>query len=279
MPHSSEGPSVVPGRRAIRVVGLVGLALSLAVGVMAVGPQPAEAAAKKVVIVVGPVGSNTSYFKSVANEVAVQAAKYGAKVIKIYTPNATWGRVKNAAQGANVFVYLGHGNGWPSPYKPFQRYTKNGLGLNPQLSGGNTKVKYWGEKYVASELKLARNSVVLLMRLCYASGNSEPGKADPTKSVAMQRVDNYGAGFLRTNARIVFAQGYGKSNHIFYSLYKTNRTMKEIFWADPSRTNKYTLTFSSSRTSGMKGILDPYRSSKFYRSVVGELGFKASAWR
>ncbi|MDP8904959.1 MAG: hypothetical protein M3N29_06555 [Chloroflexota bacterium] len=262
------------------MVGLIGLAMTLAVGGMAVTtPAPAAATGKKVVIVVGPVGSNTSYFKSVANDAAAQAAKYGAKVIKIYTPNATWARVKYYAQGANVLIYLGHGNGWPSPYPPFQRYTKDGFGLNPKLNNGNTKVKYWGEYYVAKDINLARNSVVLLMRLCYASGNSEPGRANPTKSVAKQRVDNYGAGFLRTNAKVVFAQGYGKSNHIFYGLYKTNRTMKEIFWSDPSRTRSYSFSFASERTPGTTAILDPYKPSRYYRSVIGWLGFRASEWR
>ena len=33
-----------------------------------------------------------------------------------------------SSQGANLFIYLGHGNGWPSPYGPFERYTKDGLG-------------------------------------------------------------------------------------------------------------------------------------------------------
>jgi len=265
--------------RVARTFGLVGLAVTMAVGAIAVGPLPAEAAAKKVVVVVGPVGSNTSYFKSVANDAAAQAKKYGANVVKIYTPYATWGRVKKALQGAHVLIYAGHGNGWPSPYKPFQRFTKDGLGLNPYSGSGNRKVKYWGEKYLADYINMAPNAAVILMRLCYASGNSEPGRADPTKSTAMARVDNYGAGFLRTNAKVVFAQGYGKSNHIFYSLFKTNRTMKQIFWADPSATGRYTITFSSSRTSGMKAIMDPYRRGKYYRSVIGKLDMTAGQWR
>ena len=31
--------------------------------------------------------------------------------VEIYSPNATWSKVKAAAQGANVLIYLGHGNG------------------------------------------------------------------------------------------------------------------------------------------------------------------------
>ena len=54
-------------------------------------------------------------------------------MVKLFTPNATWPAVKAAAQGASVFVYLGHGNGWPSIYPPFQTVTKDGLGLDPRV--------------------------------------------------------------------------------------------------------------------------------------------------
>ena len=44
---------------------------------------------------------------------------YGAAVIELYSPYATWSKVKAAAQGANLLIYLGHGNGYPSPYGAF----------------------------------------------------------------------------------------------------------------------------------------------------------------
>ena len=241
--------------------------------------MPTEAAQKKVVIVVGPVAGNTGYFKRVANGVAADARRYGAKVIKIYTPNATWARVKAAARGANIFVYLGHGNGWPSPYRPFQTRTKNGIGVNSAAGRSNSNHKYFGERFVAKELKLAPNAVVLLMRLCYAAGNSEPGKASPSRSVARQRVDNYGAGFLKTNARVVFAEGYGNSRYIFRGLWNSNKTMAEIFWSSPQAKRKWRLNFRSDRTRGARGILDPRRPSSFYRSVIGDLDMRASEWR
>jgi hypothetical protein len=255
------------------------LATSLAVGGLAFGPVPTQAAQMKVVIVVGPVGGNTGHFKSVANDVAADARQYGAAVTKIYSPYATWARIKSAARGANLFVYLGHGNGWPSPYSPFQTRTKNGVGANSTSGGGNRNHKYFGERYVAAELNLAPNAVVLLMRLCYASGNSEPGRANPTKSVAIQRVDNYGAGFLRSNARAVFAEGVYNSRYILRGLFKTNKTMTEIFWSAPHAVRSYRLSFRSQRTSGARGVLDPRRPGSYYRSIVGALNMTASTWR
>ena len=79
--------------------------------------------------------------------------------------------------------------------------------------------------------------MVILNHLCYASGNSEPGRANPTKSVAMQRVDDFGAGFLRAGARAVFANGKDSVASIITALLTTNQTMAQIFQARtrPSR--------------------------------------------
>ena len=93
-------------------------------------PAPASAAGMKVVVIVGPVGSSTANYIYNAKKYAAQARSYGASVVEIYSPNATWARVKAAAQGAKVLIYLGHGNGSPSPYGAFSKYTKDGFGLN-----------------------------------------------------------------------------------------------------------------------------------------------------
>jgi hypothetical protein len=244
---------------------------------MAAQPAPAAAAGMKVVIVVGPVGSSTANYIDNARKLAAQARSYGATVYEIYSPYATWSKVKSVAHGANVFIYLGHGNGWPSPYAPFQKLTKDGLGLNS--TAGSTKNTYYGEYYVDTGLVLHTNAVVILNRLCYASGNSEPGMATPTKWVATQRIDNYGAGFLRTGARAVFAEGVNSAGYILQGLFKTNNTMKQIFWSDPARDGRYDFTFASGRTRFKTAIVDPFPSGRYYRSVIGDVGMTAAQWR
>jgi hypothetical protein len=174
---------------------------------------------------------------------------------------------------------MGHGNGWPSPYGPFQAYTKDGLGLNATDNAGNSNNKYYGEFYVARDINMATNSVVILHRLCYASGSSEPGQPDPTLAVARQRVDNFGAGFLRTGARAVFAEGHATPSYILYSLFRTNRTMLQTFWASPNVVAKYKYSASSVRTPGSIAVLDPASPGKYYRSVIGELSMGAATWR
>ncbi len=265
------------GRRRAALIALV--AAVLAIGTLTTAPAPASAAGHKVVIVVGPVGSSTARYIDYARGYAAKARSYGASVVEIYSPNATWDKVRSAAQGANLFIYLGHGNGWPSPYAPFDMKRKDGLGLNPYAGSGDSTTKYYGEWWIRTYIRFAPDAVVLLNHLCYASGNSEPGRADPTRIAARQRVDNYGAGFLAAGARTVFASGLASVSHIVYSLFRTSRTMEQVFWSDPAATRTYATRFASERTSGAKGILDPYRVGKYYHSIVGSLAMTAATWR
>jgi hypothetical protein len=279
---ASAAKQAASRNRGLRAVVMVGLAAALAVGGgLAAEPEVAAAAQKKVVIVVGPTGSKTAAFKQAGNEVAQRAASYGANVVKIYSPNATWARVKKAAQGANILVYIGHGNGWPSPYGAFQKRTKNGMGLNKVAGAGNHNHVYYGEGIIAREIKLAPNAVVFLMRLCYASGNPEWGQKAPSESVAKQRVDNFGAGFLRTGAKVVLAETLGRADYALHGLFKTNRTMSEIFWSAPNAVKTFRIGFNSSRTPGTKALMDPNPRIKgrYWRSIIGDLSMPASAWR
>ena len=275
--QGAQGASRHQTIRSVRLIAIAALASVMAIGGLAANPGVAAAAGKKVVIVVGPAGSNTSNYIYNAKKLASQARSYGATVYEIYTPHATWSRVRSLSQGANIFIYLGHGNGYPSPYGAFSKYTKDGLGLNAY--DGSSTHKYYGEYYVDRYLSFAPNAVVILNRLCYASGNSEWGSANPTKSTAIKRVDNYGAGFLRTGARAVFAEGTGSTSYILYSLFKTSRTMRQIFWADPMRSGASDFTFSSVRTPGKSAIMDPSSPGRYYRSVIGDLGMTAATWR
>ena len=222
-----------PLRRAL-TAALTALLVVLAVPVAPV----AAASSVKVVIVVGPVGSSTAHYKEDAAAVAAEARRYTPNVVTLSTPNATWSKVKAAAQGASVLVYLGHGNGWPSVYPPFQTLTKDGLGLDPATGANGTKTVYYGEGYIADNIRLAPNAVVILYHLCYASGNTEPGMATGTFADARLRVDNYGAGFIGAGARAVFAEGHPSHPATDYirQLFTTSRTMDQSSALRPAAT-------------------------------------------
>jgi hypothetical protein len=281
LPDHPTGAQRASRRHRSSSVVIALLATLLAIGGSIVtAPQPVAAASRKVVIVVGPVGGETAHYKSLAKQVARQARSYGAKVVQISSPNATWKRVKDASRGANIFVYLGHGNGWPSPYAPFQTRTKNGLGLNKTYGRGNDNTEYFGEEFLASSIDLAPNAVVILMRLCYASGTPEWGRPSPSLEVAKRRVDNYGSGFLRTGARAVFAEGLGSARYILHGLFRTNRTMQEIFWTAPNARRAHASRYDPSRSPGWAtAVLDPRRPGSYYRSFVGDLKMTAKEWR
>jgi hypothetical protein len=264
---------------ASRALPLVLLAaVLLAVGGLAAQPGTARAAAMRVVIIVGPTGSQTSSYITSAKSYATLAKSYGATVYQLYSPYATWSRVLQYSRGANMLIYLGHGNGWPSPYGPFQENTKDGLGLN--ASYGSNTLRYYGANYIRSYMKLAPDAVVILNRLCYASGNNEWGVTpDPSSSTAKQRVDNFASGFLRVGAKAVFAEGTTDASYIIARLFTSTMAMNEIFWSSPNKTWSYRQYLRSTRTPGATAILDPRSPGKYYRSVAGWQFVTAADWR
>ncbi len=234
-------------------------------------PAPARAAQTsdaKVVIIVGATHSATTKYRGYADQAYAEAIKYTPNVVKVYSPNATWSKVKSAAVGASVVIYFGHGNGWPSPYTYDPSYTtKDGFGLNATAGAGDHNNKYYGEPSVAT-LDLAPNAIVLLHHLCYASGNGEPGHAEPTVSVARQRISNYAAGFLKSKAQAVLADGHRGPADYLRGLFTTNQTIESL-WRNVPSTNGNISTFTSTRTSGVRALMDPEApTSGFYRSLV-----------
>jgi hypothetical protein len=261
-------------------LAVLSIAFALVAALGVANPSPTSAAGMKVVIIVGPVGSSTANYIGNAKKYAAQARSYGATVVEIYSPNATWDRVKSAAQGAKVLIYLGHGNGYPSSYGPFSQYSKDGFGLNKTAGAGNSNTKYFGEYYIRTSIRLAPNAVVILNRLCYASGNNEWGAGYPARSTAMARADNYGAGFLRANAKAVFAEGIDSVSYVLYGLFRTDRSMTQIWWSDPARDGRWDFGFNSARTPGYRVSMDPTGgSSRYYRSLVGNIWMTAKEWR
>ena len=246
------------------------LVLLAAVGSFA-APAPARAAQTsdaKVVIIVGATHSATDKYRGYADLAYAEAIKYTPNVVKVYSPNATWSKVKSATVGANVVIYFGHGNGWPSPYTYDPLYTtKDGFGLNATAGNGDYNNKYYGEPSVAS-LDLAPNALIMLHHLCYASGNSEPGGAAPTMSVARQRISNYAAGFLKSRAQAVLADGHSGPVDYLRALFTTNQSIESLWRNAPNR-NGHVSSFTSTRTTGVTALMDPESSTAgFYRSLV-----------
>jgi flagellar hook assembly protein FlgD len=258
--------------------GILAASLLLATFAVPASTAAATAAEPKVVLVVGATGGTTATYKAWMNEVYAAASKYTDNVVKVYSPNATWAAISAAAQGANILVYMGHGNGFPSPYRttPYAE-SQNGFGANATAGGGDSNTKYYGESYVARDIRLAPNAVVILSHLCYASGNSEPGKTAPTLSQARQRMDNYAAGFIAAGARAVIADGHMDPGWYIDQLFSTHNSLDQVFRGHPSAAGTV-YPFDSSRSPGYGVLYDPDADSPpsgFYRSMVSIPGLRA----
>lgn len=262
-----------------KTVAALAIALLAGLGAFApAGVQVAHAAdGVKVTIIVGATHSSTPRYRDYANQIYAEAIKYTDNVVKVYSPNATASKVKAAVNGASIVVYLGHGNGWPSPYTYDPNYTtKDGFGLNADLNGdGKTtdnENKYYGEPWIR-DLNFAPNAVVLLFHLCYASGNSEPGSADPSLSTAKKRVDNYAAAFLKAGARAVIASGHSHDPYYISGLFTTRQTIEEYWRSSPDANGSFS-TYPSERSPGFTFQVDPDGPGSYYRSIAGKMSLR-----
>jgi flagellar hook assembly protein FlgD len=239
----------------------------------------------KAVIIVGPTGGATDDFLADGQVMANQAENAGMDVTRVFHPHATWSRVLNVIQGANLVVYMGHGNGWPSPYAPFQERTKDGFGLDGYDGASRNSVTYYGANQIRDQVHLASNAIVVLVHLCYAAGNGEPGMAIPGWSVAAQRVDNFSAGFLDAGAKSVFAFGWMQKWNLPAALMSTNKSMDELFETNAAGSYPYGWIgwndkyIDSDRTPGVRMHLDPHPNYGFYRALTGGFGMTAGQWR
>lgn len=267
----------------MRKIALVCLIVLLAsAGALESTAQKAAAGStqRKVVIVVGAVEGLTGQYRADANAAAAAAAKWTSNVVKVYSPNATWAAVQAAADGASLLIYMGHGNGYPSPYVGYLQTAKDdGMGLNASAAGTDNNKQYYGEAYMA-ELNLAPNAVVILSHLCYASGNSESGRGLPTLAVAHTRVDNFASGFLRGNARAVIAEGLGSIDQYIEDILSTHQTIDRIWKSAPTFHNHVT-NWGSTRSLGFTSQIDPDTSHPqrdgdiYYRSMVSLPGLSS----
>ncbi len=186
----------------------------------------------KVVIIVGPTGSGTANNRSQGDEIAAAATALGATVVKVYSPNATWSKVKAAVNGANIIVYLGHGNGYPNPYSgSYYPDRVDGWGLNRTTTNGDsdnwsTTMVYCGEKALLGTLTSsdgqaqrtycsggpitpAAGFVMIYSNACYAPGANEPQNPDATASEALKHVSYYS----RPMVSGLGASGYFATDH------------------------------------------------------------------
>jgi hypothetical protein len=231
-------------------------ALFVATLVLGATPRTAHAAGLKVAIIVGPTGALTDQYRGYADEEAAAAAAAGATVVKVYSPKATWAKVKAAVAGANLVIYHGHGSGFPNPYGSTEMTDRaNGWGLNKTETGGDaeTGMVYCGEKALLGTLKStdgaaqwsycggstdsdgiapAPNFVMVYANACYTAGSSEPGKPVGDLATARARVANFSYPVLKLGANGYFATDLGAESLVQRLLTQRDTSFADLYRAD-----------------------------------------------
>ena len=203
-------------------------------GAQAAGPQ-------KVAIIVGPTEITDSHYYPWAEEMATTAEGAGATVDLRYCP--TPAEARSAANGANIIVYFGHGNGFPNPYSATENPASvNGWGLRDPAKDWegddctDDVLRYYGEDYLVGKLTgngwdgpltPAANFVMVYSNACYAPGAGEARPA-PAEPVAISRVSNYSSPILELGGTF-FASDVGSESVVDLILRNPNESLGRIF--------------------------------------------------
>ena len=203
-------------------------------------------------IIVGATHGATASYRADADRAYAEAIKYTSNVVQVYSPYATWAKVKAAAVGASVVIYLGHGNGWPSPYTYDPNYTtKDGFGLNATYGAGD------------SQQQVLRRAVDRDARP--GAGRDRPPPS-PVLRVGQLRAGPPGAervaspasaptttppAFLKAGASAVIADGHSGAERYLRDLFTTHQSIEDM-WRNQSNANGNFVSFASARIAGRR---------------------------
>jgi hypothetical protein len=152
-------------------------------------PAPEALRTLRAVIAVGPVESNTPQFISEMEDAASVLREAGVHVSTFYHPTAAWADVARAAQGADIFLYSGHG-------VRHDRHARLVGGL--ALSDGIV-----GPEPTAEGLGLRDGALVLFAHACYTAGSASGDRINLKE--AQRRVACYAAPFMQHGVDAYFA--------------------------------------------------------------------------
>jgi hypothetical protein len=231
----------LPVRAPIAVLSLV---LAIIAGLLPSAAPTAAAATLKVAIIVGPTEITDSNYLPSAQQIETTAIASGAAVDLAYC--ATPDEAKAAANGANIIVYLGHGNGFPNPYSSTLLTDRtNGWGLrNPDADWtegedpcDDAVLRYFGQDHLTGKasgngwspgpITPAPGFVMVYSNACYAPGAGESRPA-PAESVAVSRVAHYSRPILELGGTY-FATDLGSRHLVDLLLRNRDESFGRIF--------------------------------------------------
>jgi uncharacterized protein YkwD len=153
----------------------------------------------KAVLIGGPIdGDNGSWTtKEIQNlKLAASALRInGVQVYEFYAPNNNWDKIKEAADGAQILMYRGHG-------------VYDGSTPPKWVGGFALKDKFASSEDIQKDLKLAPGAIVMLYG-CFTAGNSgfDIGQIDERE--ADRRVAMYARPFIKMGCSGYYANWFG----------------------------------------------------------------------
>ncbi|MCL4562312.1 MAG: hypothetical protein M1281_17080 [Chloroflexi bacterium] len=180
----------------------------------------------KAVLVVGPIDGEQGVWTrdEIANmEIAAERlSAYGVTVYRFYTPDNDWEQIKAAANGAQFFLYRGHGIAWTGGPHP----TVGGIALSGPIP--NSMILYSSDD-LRQDLRLAPNAIVMIYA-CYSAGSGGT-ELDLESSEAQRRVAEYSAPFIDLGAAGYFANWRPEAFPSFIDSLFQGKTLAETYAA------------------------------------------------
>lgn len=181
----------------------------------------------KAIIVVGAdeFNGNKEFIKE-QKEVAVYLKNLGVEVKEFYYPNSKWADIKKGTEGANIFIYSGHGITVGETDLQGTIYINEGIIEGPELTMG---------------LKLHKNALVIFNHACYSAGASIDDKKDIGIKLATQRVEDYAEPFINLNAGCYYANNYSGCVQPFLTDFFNGMPVSKIYKKYANQWNKVEL--------------------------------------
>lgn len=167
----------------------------------------------KAVLVVGPQEEGTGDAIRSMDEIADYLTTKGISVQRFYDTRSEWNKIIASAQGANIFIYSGHGSN---------------MGVKGRVGGLCLTTMIASEKIV-SDLKLHKNALVVFKSVCNGAGSSASDNGDIGVEEAVKRVSDYSTPFFKIGASCYYANNMGNGCLNFFKNFLAGKTIKECF--------------------------------------------------
>ena len=187
-----------------------------------------------------PVGATQGPRRSTARR-PTWPTRHTSNVIPDSTARTRRGRGWRRDHGGRIDRRLPRARQWlAEPVHPTTRCSRRRTGsrLDATAGAGDSNTKYYGEPSIAT-LGLAPGTRASSSIGCATrQGNSEPGLAEPTVTVARQRADNYAVGFLEAGAAARGPQRRPRQRRHLHPKFVPRRTSRSYqHVADPAKRN------------------------------------------